>query len=70
LRDWPEQWSSALGAFNTGNAMPVQEQLRSGAFEFQGPAYRILGKQNHLMIDVRIEKKLDSFAISFAFQGF
>jgi hypothetical protein len=35
----------------------------------RGPAYRILEKQNHLMIDVRIQKKLDSSATSFAFQG-
>jgi hypothetical protein len=32
--------------------------------------YRILEKQNHLMIYARIWKKLDSSATTFAFQGF
>jgi hypothetical protein len=31
---------------------------------------RILEKQGHLMVDARTRKKLDSFAIDFAFQGF
>ena len=34
------------------------------------PAYRILKKQNHLMISVRKRKKTDSSASSFALQGF
>jgi len=33
------------------------------------PRYRILEKQGHLMV-ARTRKKLDSFAIDFAFQGF
>jgi hypothetical protein len=30
--------------------------VESGPFRLRGPAYRILEKQNHLMINVRIEK--------------
>jgi hypothetical protein len=36
----------------------------------EAASLRILEKQNHLMINVRIQKKLDSSATSFAFQGF
>jgi hypothetical protein len=35
-----------------------------------GLAYRILEKQNHLMINVRIGKRLATSATGFAFQGF
>jgi hypothetical protein len=33
-------------------------------------AYRILEKQGRLMVDARALKKLGSFGIDFAFQGF
>jgi hypothetical protein len=45
-------------------------KCESGTVEFRGPAYRILEKQNQLMINVRMLKKLDSSATSLAFQGF
>ena len=35
-----------------------------------GPALSILEKQDHLMISVRLQKKLDSSVTCFAFQGF
>jgi hypothetical protein len=34
------------------------------------PGYRILEKQNHLLINARIRKRLDSSATGFVFQGF
>jgi hypothetical protein len=34
------------------------------------PRDRILEKQNHLLINVRMQKKLESPATAFAFQGF
>jgi hypothetical protein len=38
--------------------------------KFRGPAYRILEKQNGRTMDAPIQKKVDSSATSFAFQGF
>jgi hypothetical protein len=52
------------------SCLPLQVVCESGIVEFRGPAYRILEKQNQLMINVRILKKLDSSATSLAFQGF
>jgi hypothetical protein len=40
------------------------------SLDFAVPLYRILEKQNHLMVNPRIRKKLDSSATGFAFQGF
>jgi hypothetical protein len=52
------------------SCLHLQVVWESHTFRFRGPAYRILEKQNHLMINVRIQKKLDSSATGFAFQGF
>jgi hypothetical protein len=35
----------------------LQLAWESGTFRFRGPAYRILEKQNHPMVNVRIQKK-------------
>jgi hypothetical protein len=60
----------AYGVWVFDLCVHLQVVWESGAFSFRGPAYRILEKQNHLMINVRIQKKLDSSANTFAFQGF
>ena len=45
-------------------------RVGSGVGWLKRPRYRSLEKQGPLRVDAQARKKLDSFAIDFAFQGF
>jgi hypothetical protein len=53
-----------------GFLMSRQLVLEFSTFGFRGPAYRILESKTNPIMNVRIQKKLDSPPTSLAFQGF